>query len=126
MKTNNDGGVASLELCKELFGLSDWSDTNKVWSLAYKAEEATRKGRQWHISNRHIKSNGFYPAYGLGYLIRKLPAYSCVEIDDVISASHSTKDFKEFTEIANTPEDAVAKLAIELFKQGILKKGTPQ
>jgi hypothetical protein len=37
------------------------------------------------------------------------------------AAEYVPHDF--FGETADTPEDAAAKLAIELFKQGILKKG---
>ncbi len=56
--------------------------------------------------------------------MRKLPRYSCVEIDDVISATHTNQIHQDFVELADTPEDAACKLAIELFKQNILTPTT--
>ncbi len=98
--------IASLELSKTLFELSGWSgDTN--------------------ISSQH------YPLYDLGYLLRKLPGqvvltqsheereainrWSCAYMPELFQAMN-------YIEKADTPENAACKLAIELFKAGILIK----
>lgn len=95
--------VASLDLCKELYEVSEWE------------ADAFR--------------DGITPAYDLGYLLRKLPVHISIE-------SHATLDGKgsrwykavdnsaEESCRAVTPEDAAAKLAIELFKQGVLTNGS--
>ncbi len=86
-------------------------------------------------------SGWFMPAYDLGYLLRKLPK----EIDDhflavEICSAHEnlewTADYLHYPNLyliadepknadlmhADIPEDAAAKLAIELFREGILVK----
>lgn len=115
--------TASLELSKELFKLSGWEDTDfqyagwngKEWRLEYGKPEMIDL-----LADFRFKKQSNYPAYDLGYLLQKLPRYSCIEIDDVISATHTNIDHKDFTEIADTPENATVKLCIELFKQGIM------
>jgi hypothetical protein len=97
--------VASLELCKALYELSGWAGDDSFGDMD-SGKSAT-------------------PAYDLGYLLRKLPQgthivkntgdkpdYSCW------SYLHENVD----TVRADTPEDAACMLAIELFKQGVLKK----
>jgi hypothetical protein len=62
---------------------------------------------------------GDIPAYDLGYLLRKLPQpYSIM----AYSTGRLVAVQGEVTATADTPEDAAAKLAIELFKQGILTR----
>lgn len=121
--------VASLELSKELFELSGWDDTDYVWLIT---ENAT-------VLFQRINANDMgYPAYDLGFLLRKLPPkvntgdnpdyrgdllvlkpfWPAGREPDKWEASYCVGYFF----IADTPEDAVAKLATELFKQGILKK----
>lgn len=120
--------VALLELCRELYELSGWgdgSDMNKLKWLDYYDD--------WSV-----------PAYDLGYLLRKLPSYieqqgNLDGIDRQRRVAFQIRKwerpevvwFAEYHEIyyrplyrteADTPEDAACKLAIELFKQGILKK----
>lgn len=119
--------TASLDLCKELYELSGWEieplDENN-WDFLESA-----------------------PKYPLGYLLRKLPAK--IDINDgdhiykltidrksesVWRASYSkdianrkgrglVKDWKYKLIDADTPENALCKLAIELFRQGVLKRG---
>ncbi len=97
--------VADSELCRKLFVLSGWSDPDKnpeVSEYAY-----TERGEP-------------IPRYDLGYLLRKLP-----------EATYLNKPYEgnlwscgynmEFIGEADTPENAVCKLAIELWKQGILR-----
>lgn len=103
--------VASLELCKELYELSGW------W---------------WDTSTRHYvmpaknKGQGEVrrPAYSLGFLLTKLPPESNISHigDKWYIAKHylQGEGFRSIEETADTPEDAACKLAIELFKQGVL------
>lgn len=125
--------VCSLELAKELYELSGWRDAHAHWV----------EDDGWYIEYPHPHySNGLYlPAYDLGYLLRKLPP----KIDVVNSSayayltltrkSEAYKHFgdkglwgarygKDIAAVASTPEDACAKLCIELIKQGILPTDT--
>lgn len=99
--------VASLELCKELYELSGWIDRKEL-RLDY------------------VVGKGVLPRYDLGYLLRKLPLGSQV----YTSIGKPNKYYAHYHELrgeksgfceADTPEDAACKLAIELFKKGILK-----
>jgi len=108
--------TASLELSKELYELSGWG-TDLEWR-----------------SDSTTDISGAYPAYDLGFLLRKLPRW--VE-DGMLELSTRQGRFREgwlasYVDMddqptgvegcAETPEDALTLLAIELFKQGILKK----
>lgn len=107
--------VASLNLCKELYELSGWlKGTDKFWF------ESNSKSQ---LINKPFKPNGFneenrYPAYDLGYLLKKLNkiGVSLSGSGDRWSASSG-----EVYAVAKKPTDCVTKLAIELFKQGVLK-----
>ena len=123
--------TASLTNCKRLYELSKWGELehgqwiycdNELMLVHEDNDEGGLVGEGYSYREEDIIKKGFIPAYDLGYLLRKLPRYSCIEIDDVISATHTNKDHRDFTEVADTPEDACALLAIELFEQGILEK----
>ena len=97
--------VASRELCKELYELSGWDGTDEQY---------------------HVGMAEYCPAYDLGYLLRKLPAkipFSDGEITLRVEiwwaggwyAHYGIYDWK--AAIADTPEDAACKLAIELFNR---------
>lgn len=119
--------VASLELCKELYELSGktWKDTIARWYV---------DGGNFVTTD---KLNGLWlPAYDSGYLLRKLPTdtnhrwYIQKWGDDKTKSSYAAT-YQELTSSsldeqlifeADTPEDAAVKLAIELFKQGVLTK----
>lgn len=115
--------VASLELCKTLHELSGWDDLPN--------------DNDWYTERGVIgyRRSGVAPAYDLGYLLRKLPSHD----KDGIHANFGVSlllggaanlwgagwesDSGEYElQQANTPEDAAAKLAIELFKQGVLTR----
>lgn len=106
--------VASLELCKELYELSGWENT----SFYHDISEGFDEYHLAYSSNKKLPvDGGLYPAYDLGYLIRKLP------VDTQMNRlSNGDWGFKSqtFARVADTPEDAACKLIIELFKQGIL------
>lgn len=96
--------VASLELSKELYELSGW-ETDK-W-FAFGAEDEITLAEMPDI-----------PQYELGYLLRKLPG-------DMRWLDYSVRagKWEMLHDIeANSPEEATAKLCIELFKQGVLKE----
>lgn len=127
--------VADLELCKELFKMSGWGMTD----FYYDAENELTT--QEIALSMHPTKN--CPAYDLGYLLRKLPRHLVIkkqtyhllvmngnDQDDNWIADYVTTgrlcwlhegDKAKLTE-AKTMENATAKLAIELFKQKVLKK----
>lgn len=123
--------VASLELCKELYELSGWQTENNYHmhfdTPVVLSASVNQDGTFYEA--------GVCPAYGLGYVLRKLPTHSFLENGDdgAWLASWNPADSKgyEYKEggygyLSYTPESAVCKLAIELFKQGILKRDDPQ
>lgn len=91
--------TANLELCKELYELSGWQTPDFENDF----------GTDWGC-----------PKYNLGYLLRRLPDYSkiCKETEGYYADAHGMIEPTK----ANTPEDALTKLAISLFKSGALKK----
>lgn len=118
------GNVAELSLCKELYELSGW-ETGKSWDM--------------RVPAAGYEPDRYTPKYGLGYLLRKLPKYigyasqSCrlglfpqgftnTGASDWCASYDTYKGEIYLLQTADTPEDAVAKLCIELFKQGILTK----
>lgn len=129
--------TASLELCKELYGLSGRGKDGKF--NFYWLEE---DGKATITRNR-----GQTPAYDLGYLLRKLPistdggkwklaiykahhngknsdwyTFAYVHINDM-GLIMPTSNIRSLHLVeADTPEDAACKLAIELFKQGVLQR----
>lgn len=138
--------VASLELCKELFELSGWGnyagdEPQNGWHdidgyLECSPRSDFEIGREKPREPHHIFQL-IAPAYDLGYMLRKLPQ------DEANSFPHHFRphleqerkgqwsaylecdtayeggEHKGFS-MADTPEDAVARLAIDLFKQGVL------
>lgn len=117
--------VASLELCKELYELSGWTGCNFHHSTDddqyYLTYMVGSEGDKYPL-NRSIEKRKFIidlPAYDLGYMLRKLPAHELHSYNNgVYAAIH--KGLETFNYKASTPEDAAAKLAIQLFKQNIL------
>ena len=129
--------TASLELSKELYELSDWEELGNVPSAWYgyiEDEETVCYGQ--------TKPEGCIPAYDLGFLLRKLPKLLDIDGASFSLCLHTNiappdwtayymfvqvvdgklKRFSNRLKVeADTPEDAVCKLAIELFKQGVLK-----
>lgn len=113
--------TASDDLCKELFELSGWGEARR------------------HTDVIDHKPVILYPEYDLGYLMRKLPAHiekpAGLLWPIQINALGTTEAIKQWQFVypnlnggklcgtADTPEDAACKLAIELFKQGILTNG---
>lgn len=150
--------VASLNLCKELYELSGWEPNSWWWTEDY---QGTTKDTKWSVSDEPIIASGrneglsSYPAYDLGYLLRKLPrklngvnskqrdgnfnlyasrgktawVASYADADGSIirrlkkdAESQNNRNFWFIHGSSDTPENATAKLAIELWKQGVLSK----
>lgn len=128
--------VASLKLCKELYEISGWdSKTLDVYAGDGFPGDAAKP--------RRVDSLGWseIPAYDLGYLLRKLPGYlpkyerttyqgpwtlCMVKSGNEYQFTYETVRKNGYSdtmihEYSDTPEDAAAKIAIELFKQSTLK-----
>lgn len=111
--------VASLELSRELYELSEWSMDIVSDVLV---GDTTYGG--------HFDSDGNFvaPKYELGYLLRRLPTnvmITCTSLlrdEWICGAGESLSEVEDNAQEADTPEDAAAKLAIELFKQGVLTR----
>ncbi len=124
--------TASLELCKELYELSGWVRTGQEWSrwyqgvLVFNEPAEVYEGEYRVINVPPWRDETTYPAYDLGYLLRKLPQNTFVK--QLESTIYHAEDYNFDTDTCNsaidksTPEDALADLAIELFKQGILTR----
>lgn len=97
--------VASQPLCAELYEVSGWviGSSTDIYDFP---KYSDRKG------------NFIAPAYDAGYLLRKLPLYT--EIEQIPGGWFVTNN--EFSLTADTIEDALCTLAIELFKAGVLKR----
>jgi len=141
--------VASLELSRELYKLSGWKDTIYWWrfhklnklSKLYTFNEMDNDRYRFRNSPetpRFNEENEFFPAYDLGYLLRKLEASEkTIGIEYHSLEQPLSMDLKEWAGLytastadmpqreypyAGVPEDAAGKLCIELFKRGILKR----
>lgn len=134
--------VSSLELSKRLYELSGWGATlhpeetidGEVFPQWVEVETLPAWQGGELVGDTFFDGTTVedtYPAYDLGYLIRKLPHTSITRLDgskkhlyvadsfDMLNESRQSVQFR-----ADTPEDAACKLAIALFEQGILRKET--
>jgi hypothetical protein len=112
--------VASLELCKELYELSGWEPDDKFW-FSIDGKHSVHCGHEFKKELIEFKYSlaRICPAYDLGYLLRKLPPIIQLGRSEYYNCSWTNgNDSHVF--VADTPENAVCKLAIELFKSGIL------
>lgn len=117
--------VASLELCKELYELSEWDESRDRY-YPNKRPELQVGPFQGKLPSTAV------PAYTLGYLLRKLPNYIKETEQRIFMRSYrgnwgfgyaKLREENSHTNLyaeADTPENATAKLAIELHKQGVL------
>lgn len=131
--------VASLELCKELYELSleaDWTDTSFYWTPTANVEDGLYYDDYFDGSvdwvlchSKNIvyltRSSQKIPGYDLGYLLRKLHGCGYERVNLIVgdrSTVGVTSPTLAIAESGDTPEDAAATLAVELFKRGILTK----
>lgn len=117
------------ELCKDLFELSRWGRGDESLGVHF-VDDGRRNGYGGTVHT-------LYPAYNLGYLLRKL------QEDDLTIVLRWNRDMggriatREWDNkycigtfdmpqgeypIADTAEDAAAKLVIELLKRGVLQR----
>lgn len=109
--------VASLELCKELYELSWWDDTDKWLHLKGNGDTMLFDPIEGQLMDCDA------PAYDLSYLLRKLPdRHAWLRYDEDTEQWFMSNKLHQEEVSDDTPENAAAKLAIELFKQGILTK----
>jgi hypothetical protein len=110
--------TASLQLCKELHDLSGWEE-KFAGIVPYWLDDGD--GGEW-VCYDNYGDDVICPAYDLGYLLRRLPTTSAlIRIEPTMDGKWRACDRRTFCH-ADTPEDAVCALAIELFKAGILNK----
>lgn len=143
--------VASLELCKELYELSGWSDC--LFGYFRTSKLGGKFGDSWvddgHVVKTRIEAKllgikglpidelSDYPAYDLGYLFAQLLPAGTFSVKYVSPSDPGATDLKEWYgkciaytpgmrqgdyPVDGSPADALCKLAIELIKQGILKR----
>lgn len=117
--------VASLYLCKELYELSGWDEP---MSTHY---DTTDGSLAVGIDRTAMPGGVDIPAYALGYLLRKLPRHiyggQYFSLENVLqdgwgAGYQEYGEYDSYYNDADTPEDAVAKVVIELFKQGVLTR----
>lgn len=143
--------VAKLELSKELREVSGWDGTSYRYYVGDGYDGKLMDEHYWseHFADECIRGGDIIPAYDSGYLLRKLPTHhnfgvpyvgqtnggteyvasfmnwwAMWEYDGEGSGKkwHQEVSAAGFLKLADTPEDALCKLAIELFKQGVLSK----
>jgi hypothetical protein len=132
--------TANLENCKKLYELSGWGETEYL----YGKNIVSGNYPLFHQDNypQSYPYESSFPAYDLGYLIRKLPQDLKSEPDkdnrceqwglrlETPIVNHTSGLWAFYYENskpyiwqeADTPEDALCLLAIKLFEEGILKK----
>lgn len=123
--------VASQDLCEELYELSGWYMTHYIWRY-YPDDMEERMPAESVQTFTNIRpedyqhtDHQYHPAYDLGYLLRKLQSSGFDHVNLVITRRSTvgvTSPTVAIAESGQTPEDAAAKLACELFKRGILTK----
>lgn len=123
--------VASLDLCKELYALSDWEDTECWWikKRGGETEAYTGAERSEYTFTGDVDLN--LPAYDLGYLWRKLPPSINIELAKRVHYEDTNEwsvdltahygDSFYWTEDFPTVEDALASLLIRLIKDKDVK-----
>lgn len=123
--------VASLEMCQELEKLSGWHDTYAGYYLLDGIPSTRQKVTIYDDLPGVHQLVQQASAYDLGYLMSRMPYSTTISksserdhygawIAGATDLEHAMEN-PTFVE-ADTPEDALAKLCIELFKQGVLTK----
>lgn len=114
--------VASIDLSRELYELSGWGETELGWWPGARKTPIRTKDSAFE-----------FPAYDLGYLLRKLPSeYEGHRLCLVNTSAGWTGNYtKRLTSpdtpamgvTAGSPEDAVVKLALACFREGVITRG---
>lgn len=116
--------AANVELCRELYQLSGWSVS----------EDPNDLHEWYHEIDDGLEVELIAPRYSLTYLLRKQPRQYSLFRNSIDFYKFGTVAYDSQTEVLvlsplygeshKSPEDAAAKLAIELFKQGILERAS--
>ncbi len=136
--------VASLEICKSLYELSGLDYPTIYWQEDF-YEDGSVNWNLYHDNENKLRTGRSVPAYDAGYLLRILPYNFIAEgahyngdyqdnlfyldinfnsnQDAKYSFLYSNGEESLYFTPSNTPEDALALLAIKLYENGILKKG---
>lgn len=130
--------TADRDLCKQLEEVSGWRNVDNWY--CYVVDLGSYDTDHWRVFNKANRPSGHkdqVPAYDLDYLLRKLPPYIATHdehADDYLltirpnfagtmwETIYVGLERLLYFQQADTPEDAVCKLAIELFQAGILKR----
>lgn len=130
--------TTSLEISKRLYELSDWEGTSYQYTADLKGHFHDDTRAECRSCEFEFGAGGrpYYPAYDLGYLLRKLQKETWIDLEiicdfhtnnpyivkvveyDAIDGSHTIKYDIGRTE---TLEEAIGLLAIKLFEEGALK-----
>lgn len=116
--------TASRELCEELYKLTGWNDTD-LWH-GDDPEADLEVGFPAMADPQEHEVYAAYPAYTVGYLLRKLQGDCEIGVIALRTGFYLAKSGYEYSfkrATAETPEDALCKLAITLANQGLLPKG---
>lgn len=121
--------TVSLDLCKELYELSGWNDSDKWYCLKNFTTDPEYELEDSPIVADYIP-DGNIPAYDLGFMLRKLPKKR-VKLRNYLRANQTSWKCQfsiddgghtyDIVEEARSPEDAACKLLCELIRQGVLK-----
>lgn len=143
--------VTSLEISKKLYELSGWEDTDKWWYQLDNVDEVHCMHEfkvDKEVTEFKHSLMRLFPAYPLGYLLRKLPKATDINTDKweesfdcsipemfFMAWEMDTMDHKWRVQMqvedevlepilfeADNPEDAACLLLIRLFEEGILVK----
>ena len=120
--------VASVDLCQELYKLSGWANTAAFWQDDYYPDGS----HLWNLyDDSELRSGSVVPAYDLGYLMRMLPGHYVQKLGNETYTARWTCYAPTAEQRAlgtnhlsgssrTSPENALCRLAIELFNQGVL------
>lgn len=103
--------VASLELCRELYELSGWYDTDYI----YYSNGGEYSGAYYHRNMVFQKPKNM-PAYDLGYLLRKLNRHFYA------TQKAELRRLGTYLLLVDDPENKLVEYAIQLFKQSVLTR----
>lgn len=124
--------TASLKLSKELYELSGWKTFPIGYCIEKDCEYDSWIEEGW-CPSCSVANGEMVGAYDLGFLLRKLPHEIPANGDGRPCVLHIEPDWfagyvldNDYVEASGVDDDsaenAICKLAIELFKQGVLEK----
>ena len=119
--------VASLSICRELYTLTSWDGVDRGW---YDLDPYPHESNRYAILVDRYSEGGTIlrvsPAYDVGFLLRKIEdngegytiSLSFVEQPELVGRRW-VAEHRGCSGHGGRPVDAVARLIIELFRQGV-------